>query len=195
MDAHLLTEPRPEHKHEGGRRSRRTFPVLLVVSFLVLSSCAGFAVIMTNGPYFRAAAEPAPIPTLGGLASATISGLGGGSDKSLEPLEFAAAVPSGPIRIGEPGTLVITVDNPHSHPVVIEDVDIEVLRPSASGCRADWLQIDDYQASAQPVTVPSDGTARITVGFTLVDLPDTNQDACQGSDFPLSITGSGVPVP
>ena len=101
MDATLHAEPQHEHKHEGGGRSRRHLPVLLIVALLVLSSCATFAVIMTNGPDYRAAAEPAPIPTLGGMASATISGLGGGEDKSLEPMEFSAAVPSGPFLLGE----------------------------------------------------------------------------------------------
>ena len=195
MDVHLATERHHEHKHEDGGRSRRHLPVLLIVSLLVLSSCATFAVIMTNGPDYRAAAEPAPIPTLGGMASATISGLGGGVDTSLEPLEFSAAVPGGPILLGEPGTIVITVDNPHAHHVVIEDVTIDVLEPSNPGCRAEWLQVDDFRADQQAVTVPSEGSTRFTVGFVLVDLPDVNQDACQGSDFPLAITGAGVPVP
>lgn len=192
MDAHLLSEPRHEHKHEGGRRSRRTFPVMLIVSFLVLSSCAGFAVIMTNGPSFRAAAEPAPIPTLGGLASTTISGVGGGLDKTLEPLEFSAATPRGPIILGQPGTLVLTVDNPHSHAVSLEQVDVEVLEPSEPGCRAEWLRVEDFGSAA--VVVPAQGSARVTLRYTLVDLPSINQDACKGADFPLSITGSGVPV-
>ena len=169
--------------------------MLLIVSLLVLSSCATFAVIMTNGPDYRASAEPAPIPTLEGLASATISGLGGGADKSLEPLAFAAAVPSGPILLGEPGTLVITVDNPHAHPVLLEDVDVEVLQPSKPGCRTEWLRVDDFRPDRQAVTVPAEGSTSFRVGFVLVDLPDTNQDACQGSDFPLAISGVGVPVP
>ena len=195
MDANLLAEPQHEHKHEGGGRSRRHLPVLLIVALLVLSSCATFAVIMTNGPDYRAAAEPAPIPTLTGLQSTTLSGVGGGLDKSLEPLSFAAAVPEGPIRIGEPGTFVITVDNPHSHPVRLETVGIEVLEPTVPGCRAEWLRVDDYEPGPSPLTIPAEGSVRVRLPFTLVDLPTVNQDACQGADFPLSITGSGVPVP
>lgn len=195
MDATFLAESRHEHKHEGGGRSRRHLPVLLIVSLLVLSSCATFAVIMTNGPDYRAAAEPAPIPTLTGLQSTTLSGVGGGLDKTLEPLGFTAAVPQGAIRIGEQGTFVVTVDNPHAHPVLLETIDIEVLDPSIAGCRAEWLEVDDREPGSWSVTVPAQGSARVRIPFVLVDLPTVNQDACQGADFPLSITGSGVPVP
>ena len=194
MDATLQAEARHEHRREDGGRSRRHLPVLLIVALLVLSSCATFAVIMTNGPDYRAAAEPAPIPTLTGLQSTTLSGVGGGLDKSLEPLGFAAAVPEGPIRIGEPGTFVITVDNPHTHPVLLETVDIEVLEPTVPGCRAEWLRVGDYEPARSSVTIPAQGSVRVRIPFTLVDLPTVNQDACQGADFPLSISGSGVPV-
>lgn len=195
MDTNLLAEPRHGHRHEGGGRSRQHLPALLIVTLLVLSSCATFAVLMTNGPDYQAAAEPAPIPTLTGLQSTTLSGVGGGLDKSLEPLGFAAAVPEGEIRIGEPGTFVITVDNPHSHPVLLETVDIEVLEPTVPGCRAEWLRVGDFEPGSSSVTIPAQGSARVRIPFTLVNLPTVNQDACQGADFPLSITGSGVPVP
>ena len=195
MDTNLLAEPRHGHRHEGGGRSRQHLPALLIVTLLVLSSCATFAVLMTNGPDYQAAAEPAPIPTLTGLQSTTLSGVGGGLDKSLEPLGFAAAVPEGEIRIGEPGTFVITVDNPHSHPVLLETVDIEVLEPTVPGCRAEWLRVEDFEPGRSTVTIPAQGSARVRIPFTLVNLPTVNQDACQGADFPLSITGSGVPVP
>ena len=190
MDTSALTEVVAQHKHEAGRQSDRAFPVLLVVSLLVLSSCAVFAVVMTNGPDYRAAAEPLPAPTLAGEA---VSLVGGDPDTTVEPLAFAAAMPDGPLVIGEPGRLVVTVDNPHDHPVTVDTLDIEVGTPAASGCRPEWLLVSQYGAG-ELVTVPAKGSASIAISYTLVDLPDVNQDACQGVDFPLTITGTGLPV-
>lgn len=191
MDTSALTEAVAQHKHDAGRSTDRAFPVLLVISLLVLSSCAVFAVVMTNGPDYRAAAEPAPIPTLSG-ETATL--LGGDADKTLEPLEFTAAMADGPIVIGEPGRLVVTIDNPHEHAVLVDNVNVEVGEPAAAGCRPEWLRVEEYAADGRMVTVPAEGSARITIAYTLVDLPDVNQDACQGVAFPLSIQGSGTPV-
>lgn len=191
MNTDALSDVVAQHKHEAGRQTDRTFVVLLVVSLLVLSSCAVFAVVMTNGPDYRAVAAPAPVPTLSG-ETATL--LGGDSDKTLEPLGFTAGTANGPIVIGEPGRLVVTVDNPHDHPVVVDNLEVVVGEPDAPGCRPEWLRVDDFAESGQSVTVQPGDSARITISYTLVDLPNVNQDACQGVAFPLSITGSGQPV-
>lgn len=192
MDTSALTEVVAQHKHDAGRPTDRTFLVLLVVSLLVLSSCAVFAVVMTNGPDYRAAAAPGPVPTLSGETATLV---GGGADTTLEPLAFTATMADGPIVIGEPGRLVVTIDNPHEHPVLVERLDVQVGDPDVYGCRPEWLRVEEYAADGGLVTVPPTGSARITVAYTLVDLPNVNQDACQGVAFPLSIAGSGTPVP
>lgn len=191
MDTNLLTDLHPPHKHEERRRSERAFPVLLVVSFLVFSACAAFAVVMTNGPDGRAAADPLPVPTLAGGTS-VLAGQGG--DKTAEALEVSATMTGGELLIGESGALVITVTNPHAHTVVIDQVDVRVQEPpSAPGCKAAWLKVGSFGADDE-VQIPSGDTARLTLPYELLDLPLVNQDACKGAEFPLVISGSGRPA-
>ena len=192
MDLTELHAVAAVHKHAGTRRPDRAFPVVLVAAFLVLSACAAFAVIMTNGPDGRAVAAPVVPPIVTG---ATDASLGADTpDKALEELTFAAAMPEGPVVIGEPGRLVVTVGNPHEHAIRLDSLDVQVREPSNPGCRAEWLSVGEYSADDQSITIPAGESARITLSYTLVDLVGTNQDACKGAEFPLSITGTGRPV-
>ena len=191
MDMHLLTEPQPPHQHEAARRRDHAFPVMLVVAFLVQSACAAFAVIMTNGPDGRAAAEQIPVPTISGAAGLAVDT---SADKTVEPLDFGVAMPGGPVVIGQPGHIVVTIANPHAHAVELDALDVEVSAPEVSGCRAEWLAIESYRPDGAPITVPARGTANISLHYELRDLPGVNQDACKGAEFPLTINGSGRPV-
>ena len=192
MDTHLLSELHPPHKHEERRRSERAFPVMLVVSFLVFSACAAFAVVMTNGPDGRAAADPLPEPTLAGGTSVLA---GDRTDKTTEALEVSAAMTGGSsLTLGEQGRLVITVTNPHEHAIVIDQLDVKVQEPPlAPGCRPEWLRIGTFGAADEVTIAPGD-MARVALPYELVDLPTVNQDACKGAEFPLLITGSGRPA-
>lgn len=191
MDTHLLAELQATHRHQARSRSERAFPVLLIVSFLVFSACAAFAVVMTNGPDGRANAEPIPVPTLVGGTSVIA---GSDADKTVEPLSFTAAMPGGPVLLGEPGRLVITVTNPHAHAVQIDALDVRVQQPTTPGCRPEWLRVGDFDGRADAVTVPAGGSARLSLPYELVDISSVNQDACKGAEFPLVISGSGRPV-
>jgi hypothetical protein len=190
------TELPATHKHEGGRPPEHAFPVMLVVSLLVLTACTAFAVVMTNGPDGRAAAEAITPATVSGATEVTV-GAAAPSD-GVAPrttLQFSASMPSGPIVIGQPGTIVVTVTNPYDEAIRLDELSVMVGDPSEPGCLADWFSIGDYSASVDSaVAVPPGESARIRVPYTLVDLVGTNQDACKGVTFPLSITGSGRPV-
>ncbi len=186
-----------EPKHAGGPTSHRAFPVVLIVSFLALSACAAFAVVMTNGPDGRAAAE--------------VMGQGGGTlevspgqtvdltapvdGTVVRSLDFRASLPSGPLVLGEPGSLVITVVNPSDAEIAVQAVEVTVLPPSEEGCLAEWLTVGGYTAATDPpLVVAANGTGRLVVPYMLVDLATTNQDACKGASFPLSISGTGRAV-
>jgi hypothetical protein len=193
-----LSSLHPEHKHHGGHTSERAFPVVLVVTFLVLSACAAFAVVMTNGPDGRAAAEVTGVSeeSLRVAAMDTVDLTAQVDDSAISrPLDFRASLPSGPLVLGEPGSLVITVVNPNDSDIVVQSVVVDVLEPSDAGCLAEWLTVGGYSSATDPpLVVAANGTGRLVVPYMLVDLATTNQDACKGATFPLSISGSGRAV-
>jgi hypothetical protein len=64
--------------------------------------------------------------------------------------------------------------------------------PSVTGCLASWVSVSSYDASRDgSLRVPARGDATLTLTFELVDLASTNQNACQGATFPLSLGGTG----
>jgi hypothetical protein len=192
-----LSALQAEHKHRGGPTSHRAFPVVLIISFLALSACAAFAVVMTNGPDGRAAAEAIGVSDASVQVSAedTVDLTAEVDGAAVRSLEFRASLPSGPLVLGESGSLVITVVNPNDTAMAVQYVTVDVLPPSEQGCLAEWLTVGDYSAATDPpLSVEANGTARLVVPYLLVDLERTNQDACKGASFPLSISGSGRAV-
>lgn len=192
-----LSALQAEHKHQGGPTSHHAFPVLLVITFLVLSACAAFAVVMTNGPDGRASAEVLGVSggSLQVAAGDTVDLTAQVDGTAVRSLDFRASLPSGPLVLGEPGSLVITVVNPNDADITVQSVTVDVLSPTEEGCLAEWLSVGDYSAATDPpLIVGANGTARLVVPYMLVDLASTNQDACKGAAFPLSITGSGRAV-
>lgn len=185
------------HNHQGGPTSHHAFPVVLIITFLVLSACAAFAVVMTDGPDGRASAEVLGVSdgSLQVSASDTVDLTAQVAGAAVRSLDFRASLPSGPLVLGEPGSLVITVVNPNDSDIVVQSVAVDVLSPSEEGCLAEWLTVGGYEAATgPPLSVEANGTARLIVPYMLVDLAATNQDACKGASFPLSITGSGRAV-
>ena len=189
MDTNLLNAHPHAHRHAASRLHDPHFQVLLLVTLLALSACAAFAITMTNGPDFRAAAAPAA--SVGGTTE-TVLGASGSPDASLG---FAAEFPEGPLVIGSPERLLVIVTNPHEHDVRLDTLAVDVGEPAAAGCRAEWLTVEDFDAGVDgELIVPVAGTVRVPLEYVLADLPDVNQDACQGARFPLTITGSGRPA-
>jgi hypothetical protein len=169
---------------------------MLVVSLLVLSACTAFAVVMTNGPDGRAVAQAVAPPTVTGGTDVTVGAAA--PTEASEPsrtLQFQAALPSGPLVIGTTGSLVVTITNPYDQPIRLDSLTVAVGQPSEPGCLAEWFSVGDYSAAVDAaIQVPPHESARIPVPYTLVDLANTNQDACKGATFPLAISGSGRPV-
>jgi hypothetical protein len=189
-----LSALQTDHKHRGGPTSHRAFPVVLILAFLALSACAAFAVVMTNGPDGRAAADVIGVSddSLQVAAGDTVDLTADVDGTAVRSLDFRASLPSGPLVLGEPGSLVITVVNPNDAAIAVQSVTVDVLSPSEEGCLAEWLTVGGYSAATDPpLLVAANGTARLVVPYMLVDLAATNQDACKGASFPLSITGSG----
>ncbi len=165
------------------------------------------------GPTVTVTATPSPtLPSTGGGGSGggttgggtgggNASGGGGTTDGSgngtvdgtdARPFTMTAALGGAPVLIGEKRDLTVTVRNPNSSPLDLRSVTATPRPPSASGCLASWVSVSSYDASRDPaVRVPARGTATVTLTFELVNLATTNQNACQGSAFPLALGGSG----
>lgn len=171
----------------------------------------GGPVIPLPGPTVTVTATPSPtLPSTGGGTGGGTSGggTGGGnasgggtSDGSgngtvdgsdARPFTMTATLGGAPVLIGEKRDLTVTVRNPNGSPLDLRSVAATPRTPSASGCLASWVSVSSYDASRDPaVRVPARGTATVTLTFELLNLATTNQNACQGSAFPLALSGSG----
>ena len=192
MEPPAVVQPHEVHRHDSGRHGGPTFPVVLVVSFLVLSACAGFAVVMSNGSSDSGGQQAAAAPLISSSAEATLAPP---APAGPPVLNFAATPIEESFTIGATGSLVVTVTNTADQPVLLESLRVEVRQPSAAGCRPEWFAVQPYAIEDDaPITVPAGDSARVRLPYTMVDLVETNQDACKGVTLPLAITGSGRPV-
>lgn len=122
----------------------------------------------------------------------TGSGTGTITGGTGTPFALTAVATGGPIMLGEKRTLRITITNPNARPLTVRAVTPRALAPSKSGCESAWLSVGGYDSARDPaVVVSARGSSVIDVSLELVDQPTTNQNACQGSTFPLSLSGSG----
>jgi hypothetical protein len=118
----------------------------------------------------------------------------------LEPKDFSidpdlsglgALYPGAP-----PAPLPLTVSNPNDAPILVVGLRVSVAA-NPSGCPgADNLALGQSSASpSTPLKVPARGSAHVPTArvsaptIQLRDLP-FDQDACQGTRFPLEFTGS-----
>jgi len=100
-----------------------------------------------------------------------------------------------PLYPGEPAQPVpLTIGNPNSTPIEVTSLTV-VLGSSAAGCAAENFELTASSASpATPLVVPAEGTVDLpATGITapsisLLDLP-VNQDACQGAELELALSG------
>lgn len=192
MEPNAVDQAREAHRHDAGRHGGPTFPVVLVVSFLVLSACAGFAVVMSNGSIENGGPQAVAAPLVSGAAEATLAPP---APSGASVLTFTAAPLEESFTIGETGNLIVTVTNQADQPVLLESLQVDVLPPPSSACRSEWFAVQPYAVEDDaPITVPAGDSARVRLPYTMVDLVETNQDACKGVTLPLVITGSGRPV-
>lgn len=188
MDTSVLIEPAPVHPHAERRLRGRTIRLAVAASLAAAALVLVLLVALTSGPADQVAAAPAHLT--GGTDLA-----GGSSGDESSSLGFSAALPDGPIQIGARGELAITVSNPREQPLLLEGVSVSVTGTSEVGCRAEWLVVQPYRPRREhALTIPPGETSRVLLSYTLTDIPGTNQDACKGARFSLSITGSGHSV-
>jgi hypothetical protein len=94
-----------------------------------------------------------------------------------------------------PSPLPLTVVNPNSVPIELTELHVAITA-DPPGCPAENLALAPAGVTdARPLVVPARGSVRLPAGavappaIQLRDLP-VNQDACQGTEFPLEFTGS-----
>lgn len=100
---------------------------------------------------------------------------------------------SGPLLPGVSRTLLVTVNNPNPYPANLYRVDVEVGTPDVAGCQADWVSAGNYLYSSGPQQViPANSSISVELPIQLLDLSSTDQSACRGATFPLTLFGQGV---
>jgi len=123
-----------------------------------------------------------------------VGGDGTGITSGGQALAFrlSASTLGGPLFPGQPGQLRVVVTNPNSTTLSVRTIDVTVKTPSPSTCKAAWFTVGDYNAASDPaLTVAPNGSSVVLLPIELVDLPTTNQNACQGATIPLSLSGTG----
>jgi hypothetical protein len=192
MDSQGVEASREAHHHSAGRRGGYTLREVLVASLVVLFGCAMFAVIVSNGSGDSGGQQAAAAPLISSSAEATLAPP---APAASSMLSFAAAPLEESLTIGETGSLVVTVTNTADQPILVESIRVEVLPSAGSACRPEWFAVRPYAVEDHaPIRVPAGDSARVRLPYTMVDLVETNQDACKGITMPLLITGTGRPV-
>jgi hypothetical protein len=109
----------------------------------------------------------------------------------LKDFTLRAFLAGDPLLLGQQRNLTVRVTNPNPIAITLQTVRVSVGQPAASGCLPSWLDVADYNRGSGPAVVIGAGASReIPLAMVLVNLPTTNQDACQGTAFPLTLTGT-----
>jgi len=98
-----------------------------------------------------------------------------------------------PLRPGFRRTLHVSVRNPNYFPVQLYRLDVRVGVPPAVGCLPKWIRTGRYRyAGTSLITVGARATSIVDLSMELVDLPTVNQNSCQNTVFPLTLSGVAV---
>ena len=208
---------------DGDRRARRVLAwvfgalavllVLLILARLILppekpgvagpvvspSPSASGTPSPDSGPTPTETPAPSPSPSLpstgGGVTTTTGSGSTDAGASTGHPFTMTATLVGGALRPGAVRTLRVVVSNPNASAIELQRIDVGVGTPTLAGCLASWVQAGSFRAGIDPTTVVAGhGTATIALSIELVDLATVNQDACKGSTFPLSLSGTAKQV-
>jgi hypothetical protein len=126
-----------------------------------------------------------------GTGSAALAGTGNGAVDAGARSAFTmtATVQGGPLLIGSKRLLHVSIANPNSAAITVVGVKVTTGTPNKAGCRAEWLRVGIYSGLPK-LTVAAHGRASLALPIELVDLPTTNQNACQNAQFPLHLSGT-----
>ena len=102
---------------------------------------------------------------------------------------------SAPLRPGRERALYVTVRNPNPFAVDLFRVDVRVDPPPVVGCLTEWVKTGRYRfGGGTPRRIAGGTSAVVNLPIELVDLVDVDQNACQGTYFPLRLSGVAVDV-
>ena len=100
------------------------------------------------------------------------------------------------LRPGSPRTLHVTVRNPDSVAVQLYRLDVRVGQPPVAGCLPAWVRTGRYRYAGGPKQmVPAQASVTVDLPIELVNLTAVDQNACQGTTFPLTLSGLGIGTP
>jgi hypothetical protein len=129
-----------------------------------------------------------------GVVSGGVSGEGSGDivGGQARPFRISATALGGPLFPGQERQLRVVVTNPNPSTLTVRTIEVTVETPTPATCNAAWFTVGDYNASSDAaLTVDPQGSRVVVLPIELVNLPTTNQNACQGATIPLSLSGTG----
>ncbi len=133
---------------------------------------------------------------------------GSGSLEAGEPLAFTITGDAqGAITPGEMLPLDLTLENPHSQALSVEDLTVsmeELVAPNASAsfpCTVDDFAVTQFSGPAAFVVAALETVSLAGLDIPTVEWPevgmhntDVNQDGCKGATVTLHYTASGTAV-
>jgi hypothetical protein len=97
------------------------------------------------------------------------------------------------LRPGFPRSLNVTVRNVNSFPVNLYRIDVRVDASPKAGCLKSWVRAGRYRYDGGPPRrVPATSSVVVTLPIELINLSTIDQNACQGTYFPLRLSGIAV---
>jgi hypothetical protein len=148
-------------------------------------SAPGIEPATVLGTRFEAAVQPAAKPPA--------------SDKGKDKENHVFAMTAELLDALAPGAervLRVTVSNPNNQTIRLLEVGAAVGTPNAPGCDPDWVTVTGFAhvAGATERVVVANGTQTLDLGIRMINLSQTNQDACKGASFPLRLSGRAEQV-
>lgn len=185
-----------------------------VIAVLVGGAVTAGVKLSGSGPFHdvasqQPAAAPTPAPTTSVLgmqysASSSTTGNGNGGvgngngngnvSNPGHPITVTGDSPTGLVP-GVPTTINVTVTNANNQPITVTNASITVTDASTSCTAAKNIATTSYDSSAKGAiryVAPANGSVKVPLKITLLDLKTTNQDKCTNATFPLTFNATGV---
>lgn len=143
------------------------------------------AVLPSGDPVTRPTGPPVVVDGGGQAVAEPSADAGGGSAEAADGSGLATSSRVvGDVAPGSPASLVISLGNPGSAPLVVTAVSARVTSVAGptpgAPCSVDWYEVEPFRGSR---AVPAGGSTTVELAVVFVDSPTVNQDGCKGATY------------